>query len=118
MTVATFVGGGCDYLFQYYMSGTMTPANFSELSALLSMFYLAIAPAQVVSTFLVKQTSRLDVEGRRQEIAWLVRKMVLYETITGAAIALALFLLIPSISSFIYLSSTFPIFLLMAGVVI
>ena len=118
MTVATFVGGGCDYLFQYYMSGTMTPANFSELSALLSMFYLAIAPAQVVSTFLVKQTSRLDVEGRRQEIAWLIRKMVLYETIAGAAIALALFLLIPSISSFIYLSSTFPIFLLMAGVMI
>ena len=118
MTVATFVGGGCDYLFQYYMSGTMTPASFSELSALLSMFYLAIAPAQVVSTFLVKQTSRLDVEGRRQEISWLIRKIVLYETITGAAIAMALFLLIPSISSFIYLSSTFPVLLLMAGVII
>ena len=118
MTVATFIGGGCDYLFQYFMSGTMSPPDFSELSALLSMFYLAIAPAQVMSTFLVKQTSRLNVEGRQNEIAWLVRRMVLYEAITGAAIALALFLLLPGISSFIYLSSTFPVFLLMAGVVI
>ena len=118
MAVATLMGGGCDYLFQYYMSGTMTPANFSELSALLSMFYLAIAPAQVMSTFLVKQSSRLNVEGRKNEIAWLIRKMVLYEAITGAAIALGLYLLLPDISSFIYLSSTFPVFLLMAGVVI
>ncbi len=118
MAVATLVGGGCDYLFQYYMSGTMTPSNFSELSALLSMFYLAIAPAQVMSTFLVKQSSRLNVEGRQNEIAWLVRKMVLYGAITGATIAMGLFLLLPSISSFIYLSSTFPVFLLMAGVII
>ena len=118
MTVATFVGGGCDYLFQYYMSGTMPRGDFSELSALLGMFYLAIAPAQVFSTFLVKQTSRLSVEGRLNEISWLIRKMVLYEAITGAAIALVLFLLLPGISSFIYLSSTFPVFLLMAGVVV
>ena len=118
MAVATLMGGGCDYLFQYYMSGTMTPASFSELSALLSMFYLAVAPAQVMSTFLVKQTSRLNVEGRKHEIAWMIRKMVLYEAIIGAAIALGMYLLLPSISNFIYLSSTFPVFLLMAGVVI
>jgi O-antigen/teichoic acid export membrane protein len=96
----------------------MTLADFSELSALLSMFYLAIAPAQVMSTFLVKQTSRLNVEGRRNEIAWLIRKMILYDTIAGVAIAVGLYLLLPDISSFIYLSSTFPVFLLMAGVVI
>jgi O-antigen/teichoic acid export membrane protein len=118
MAVATLIGGGCDYLFQYFMSGTMTPADFSELSALLSVFYLAIAPAQVIATFLVKQSSRLNVEGRRHEIAWLIRKMVLYESVAGAAIAVALFLLLPEISSFIYLSSTFPVFLLMAGVVV
>lgn len=118
MAVATLLGGGCDYLFQYYMSGTMTPASFSELSALLSMFYLAIAPAQVMSTFLVKQSSRLNVEGRQNEIAWLVRKMVLYGTMTGAIIATGMYLLLPSISSFIYLSSTLPVFLLMAGVII
>ncbi len=118
MAVATLLGGGCDYLFQYYMSGTMTPASFSELSALLSMFYLAIAPAQVMSTFLVKQSSRLNVEGRQNEISWLVRKMVVYGSMTGAAIALGMYLLLPSISSFIYLSSTLPVFLLMAGVII
>jgi O-antigen/teichoic acid export membrane protein len=118
MAVATLVGGGCDYLYQYFMSGTMTPASFSELSALLSMFYLAIAPAQVMSTFLVKQTSRLNVEGRKGEIAWLIRRMLLYETAAGIGIAVALYLLLPGISSFIYLSSTFPVFLLMAGVVI
>ncbi|HEY3419544.1 MAG TPA: hypothetical protein VGK23_03245 [Methanomassiliicoccales archaeon] len=118
MAVATLIGGGCDYLFQYFMSGTMTPANFSELSALLSMFYLAIAPAQVMSTFLVKQTSRLNVQGRKNEIAWLIRKTILYGTMTGVAIAVGMFLLLPEISSFIYLSSTFPVFLLMAGVII
>ena len=118
MAVATLIGGGCDYLFQYFMSGTMSLADFSELSALLSMFYLAIAPAQVMSTFLVKQTSRLNVEGRKNEIAWLIRKMILYDTIAGVAIAVGLYLLLPGISSFIYLSSTFPVFLLMAGVVI
>ena len=118
MTVATFVGGGCDYLFQLYMSGTMTGPDFSELAALLGVFYLASAPAQVFSTFLVKQTSRLSVEGRQNEIAWLTRKIVIYEAMTGAAIALALFILLPSLSSFIYLSSTFPIFLLMAGVMV
>ena len=118
MTVATFVGGGCDYLFQLYMSGTMTGPDFSELAALLGVFYLASAPAQVFSTFLVKQTSRLSVEGRQNEIAWLTRKIVIYEAMTGAAIALVLFILLPSLSSFIYLSSTFPIFLLMAGVMV
>jgi O-antigen/teichoic acid export membrane protein len=118
MAVATLVGGGCDYLFQYFMSGTMTPDSFSELSALLSMFYLAVAPAQIMSTFLVKQTSRMNVDGRKNEIAWLIRKMLLYEAVIGAAIALALYLLLPSISNFIYLSSTFPVFLLMAGVVV
>lgn len=118
LTVATLIGGGCDYLYQYFMSGTMNPGSFSELSALLSLFSLAITPAQIISTFLVKQTSRLNVEGRNNSIAWLIRKMARYEAVTGVAIALSLYLLLPSISSFIYLSSTFPVFLLMVAVVI
>ncbi|MGD0817158.1 MAG: hypothetical protein ABR986_02015 [Methanomassiliicoccales archaeon] len=118
MAVATIVGGGCDYLFQIYMGRTMGPSSYSELSALLSMFYLVIVPAQVVSTFLVKQTSYLKAEAREGEIAWLMRKTLLVSAAVGATIALVMFLLLSEISSFIYLSSTIPVFLLMAGVII
>jgi len=118
MFVATLVGGGCDYLFQIVMGRNLGPESYSELNALLSIFYIISVPTQTIGTFLARYTSRLKAEGNHGGIAWLMRKTLVFALLIALLVALGLVLALPQLSRFISLTSTLPVFILMVGVLI
>ncbi len=116
--VATMVGGGCDYLFQIIMGRQLGPSSYSELNAMLSLFYIVTVPSAVIGTFMIRYTSKFRAEGRDGEIAWLMKRWLLISISLGIVLELAIFLLGPFISQFISLSSMTPLYLLMLGILI
>lgn len=118
MFVATILGGGCDYFYQIIMGRQLGPAGYSELNALLSIFYIISVPTQTIAAFMVRFVSKYKAENNENMIAWLIRKTLLISLIIGILMAIGIFIAIPSISRFISLSSSFPLFVLMLGTVI
>ncbi|MDD1767238.1 MAG: oligosaccharide flippase family protein [Methanomassiliicoccales archaeon] len=118
MFTATLIGGGCDYLFQILMGRSLGPESYSELNALLSIFYIVIVPTQAIGTFLARYTSKFKAEGNHGGIAWLMRKALVYALVLGVLIVLGLLIAMPHLIKFISLTSTLPVFILMAGVLI
>ncbi len=118
MFTATLIGGGCDYLFQILMGRSLGPESYSELNALLSIFYIVIVPTQAIGTFLARYTSKFKAEGNHAGIAWLMKKALLYGLILGVLIVVGLLIAMPHLTKFISLTSALPVFILMAGVLI
>jgi O-antigen/teichoic acid export membrane protein len=116
--IATMVGGGCDYLFQIIMGRQLGPSSYSELNAMLSLFYIVTVPSAVIGTFMIRYTSKFKAEGRDGEIAWLMKRWLLISISLGLILELVIFLLGPFISQFISLSSMTPLYLLMLGILI
>jgi hypothetical protein len=103
--IATMVGGGCDYLFQIFMGRQLGLSSYSELNAMLSLFYMVTVPSATIGTFMIRYTSKFKAEGRDGEIAWLMKRWLLISIALGLVLELAIFLLGPFISQFISLSS-------------
>lgn len=116
--IATMVGGGCDYLFQIIMGRQLGLSSYSELNAMLSLFYMVTVPSATIGTFMIRYTSKFKAEGRDGEIAWLMKRWLLISIALGLVLELAIFLLGPFISQFISLSSMTPLYLLMMGILI
>jgi O-antigen/teichoic acid export membrane protein len=116
--IATMIGGGCDYLFQIIMGRQLGPSSYSELNAMLSLFYMVTVPSTTIGTFMIRYTSKFKAEGRDGEIAWLMKKWLLISIVLGLVLELVIFLLGPFISQFISLSSMTPLYLLMLGILI
>ena len=118
MFAATLIGGGCDYIFQIFMGRSLGPESYSELNALLSIFYIISVPTQTIGTFLARYTSKFKAEGKDGEISWTLRKTLLYAMVLAILIAVFLLLATPYLSRFISLSSTLPLIILVVGVLI
>jgi len=118
MFTATLIGGGFDYLFQIIMGRNLGPESYSELNALLSIFYIVSVPTQTIGTFLARYTSKFKAEGNHGGIAWLMRKVLVYALVIGVFIILGILLAMPYLTKFISLTSTLPVFILMAGVLV
>ena len=116
--IATVIGGGCDYLFQIIMGRQLGPSSYSELNAMLSLFYIVTVPSATIGIFMIRYTSKFKAEGRDGEIAWLMKRWLMISIGLGLALELAIFLLGPFISQFISLSSMTPLYLLMLGILI
>jgi O-antigen/teichoic acid export membrane protein len=115
---ATIIGGGCDYLFQIAMGRQLGPSTYSELNAMLSLFYIVTVPASTIGIFMIRYTSKFKAEGRDREIAWLMKRWLLVSIGLGLVLEAAIFLLGPMISQFISLSSMTPLYLLTLGILI
>jgi O-antigen/teichoic acid export membrane protein len=118
MFVATILGGGCDYFYQIIMGRQLGPAGYSELNALLSIFYIISVPTQTIAAFMVRFVSKYKADNKESVIAWLVRKTLLISLIAGILMSIGILIAIPSITRFISLSSSVPLFMLMLGTII
>jgi O-antigen/teichoic acid export membrane protein len=118
MLLAIVIGSGCDYLFQIYMGRNLGPAGYSELNALLAIFYIVVVPTQIIGIFLTRYVSKFRSDGRDGQIAWLFRRMLLVGLIFGLLAVVGLYLLAPYLSTFMALSSSFPFVILMLIVMV
>jgi O-antigen/teichoic acid export membrane protein len=118
MLIATVLAGGLGYLYQILMGRYLGTSIYGELSAILSIFLIVSIPTQTVSTMLIRYVSKLKAEGKGPEMAWLVRITILYVTILAAVTALAVFIAIPFLDSYLKLSSDTSLYILIAGLFI
>ncbi len=118
MFIATVIAGGCNYVYQIMMGRYLGTSLYSELSAILSIFLIVSIPTQTVSTMLVRYVSKLRAEGKNPEMAWLIRVTVGYLTLIAVIMAIAVFLAIPFLVSFLNLSSDTALVILAAGLFI
>jgi len=118
MFLAIVIGSGCDYLFQIYMGRNLGPEGYSELNALLAIFYIVAVPTQIIGIFLTKYISKFRSEGREGQIAWLLQRMLLFGLVFGILAVTGLYLLAPYLSTFMALPSSYPFVLLMLIVMV
>lgn len=116
LSVATLIGGGANYLYQIFMGRTLGVEDYSELTALLSLFYILSVPVQTIGTVVARYTSQFLAEERNSELAWLIRNSFWFSLVFGALLALGVFAASPWLVSFLSLNSYLPLFILMAGV--
>jgi O-antigen/teichoic acid export membrane protein len=118
MLIATVLAGGLGYLYQILMGRYLGTSLYGELSAILSIFLIVSIPTQTVSTMLIRYVSKLKAEEKEPEMAWLVRITILYVTILAVVTAIAVFLAIPFLDSYLKLSSDTSLYILIAGLFI
>jgi O-antigen/teichoic acid export membrane protein len=115
MFIATVLAGGCNYVYQILMGRYLGTSLYSELSAILSIFLIVSIPTQTVSTMLVRYVSKLRAEGKSPEMAWLIKVTIGYLTLIAVIMAIAVFLAIPFLITFLNLSSDTALLILTAG---
>lgn len=102
--LASVIGAFLSYLFQSYMGNELGPSKFSELSSLLSIFYLLSIPSTIIGTTILYYISKLKAEHKDDEIAWLMRSDLKLCVIVGLIMALVMLLISPLILDFLDIS--------------
>lgn len=116
LSMAILVGGVANYLYQIIMGRALGIEDYSELTALLALFYILSVPVQTIGTVVARYTSSFHAEGKEGELAWLLRNSFWLSLIVGGILALGVFIASPWLVSFLSLGSYFPLIILMAGV--
>ena len=112
---AAVLGGFLNYLFQSYMGRSLGPDEYSELAAMLSVFYMLIIPSTLIGTTVLFYVSKLKAEGRDGEIAWLMRRNLRLCLLVGLVMAVAMLVLSPFLLQFLDIEGTTLVALLAAG---
>lgn len=119
MLVATVVGGGCNFLYQILMSNYI-PLSMAELNTLLAILYIVTVPSSAVQNVIIRYVSKYHTLGEDNVVAWLLKRVLLFTSGAGVAIAILLVIIlsVPGVNSTLGLTSTLPVLLLAIGVVI
>lgn len=119
MLLATVVGGGCNFLYQILM-GNFIQNDLAELNTLLGILYIASVPSSAVQNVIIRYVSKFKVMGEESMVAWLLKRIMIFASLAGVAIAVLLLMIlsVPSVASTIKVTSTLPVLLIAIGVVI
>jgi O-antigen/teichoic acid export membrane protein len=118
MFLATVIGGSCNYVYQFFMMKSLTVESYSELAAVLSLFYIISVPTQTVSTMLLRYTSKFVAEGRREQISWLMRRTLWITLGITFVMVVALLISMPWLVEFLSLTSDLPLMIMLFGLVV
>lgn len=119
MLVATVAGGGCNFLYQVMMTN-LIPGGLAELNTLLSILYIVTVPSMAVQNVIIRYVSKYHALGEDNVVSWLLKRILVFTSVAGVAIAILLLIIlsVPSVSTTLKLTSTFPVVLLAIGVII
>ncbi len=101
MSIGFFVASIFNYLLQVVLGRVLTIPEFGVFNALLSLSYLFIVPANVLSLSLVKVTSELKAKNSFNELTHLYKSLVKWAILLGSILALFIYLSSPWISSYL-----------------
>ncbi|OPY31675.1 MAG: Polysaccharide biosynthesis protein [Methanomassiliicoccales archaeon PtaU1.Bin124] len=116
--MVTVIGGACNYIYQVFMMNSLTVEHYSELAAVLSLFYIVSVPNQTVATMLLRYTSKFVAEGRKAQISWLMRRSMWISLAISGVMVLVLFLMTPWIVDYLSLTSDLPLYVMMVGIIV
>ena len=114
--VGNFFAGLAGFAFQGLLARALGPEGFAEVAPLISLFYLIQIALFISMAVAARYTAPLAAQGLSSRVNRAYIDLTLYVSITGA-VGMALFLLlVPTIRSFLNLSTVGPLVVLSAAV--
>jgi len=90
-TLAVFLGMVLNYFFHFYMTRTLTPALYGELSVLIAIFNDLIIPAGVIQILLTREIAKLDKNRNQKGIINLIKRYTRNVFLTTLFVSLLVF---------------------------
>jgi O-antigen/teichoic acid export membrane protein len=118
MFIATVISGVGNYGYQFLLMKSLTVESYSELAAVLSLFYILSVPTQVVGTMLVRFTSKFVAEDRPGLVSWLMRRSLWISLGVTAVMVVVILISMPWLVDFLVLTSDLPLILMIVGLVV
>ena len=115
---ATVIGGVFNYVFQFFMMKSLSVESYSELAAVLSLFYIITVPTQTIGTMLLRYTSKFMAEGRQQQVYWLIKRSLWITLAISAVMVVVILVTMPWLMSFLSLTSDLPVIIMLFGLVV
>lgn len=115
---ATVIGGVFNYVFQFFMMKSLSVESYSELAAVLSLFYIITVPTQTIGTMLLRYTSKFMAEGRQQQVYWLIKRSLWITLAISAVMVVVILVTMPWLMSFLSLTSDLPVIVMLFGLVV
>jgi len=116
MLTASVLSNGFNYLYQLIMGRLLTPVQYGELLALLSLFYMFSVAFTTINTSVTKF---VNVYGIRGEFG-VVRSLIVESTkrlfLTGALVVLLVAMISPEVSKFLNIDNPWYLIVLFASV--
>jgi O-antigen/teichoic acid export membrane protein len=118
MFIASNAANVCNYFFHFAMGRMLGPSSYSELTSLISLFYIFGVPSLAIQTVITKYAATFKAKGEYGKVSFLLfrslRKLSVYAGIGFLGFAAGSGLL----ASFLKISSVVPVIILGAVVVI
>lgn len=115
---ATVIGGVFNYVFQFFMMKSLSVESYSELAAVLSLFYIITVPTQTIGTMLLRYTSKFMAEGRQEQVYWLIKRSLWITLAISAVMVVVILITMPWLMSFLSLTSDLPVIIMLFGLVV
>lgn len=99
-TFVTFFAMGLGYLFHFFMTRTLGPSLYGELSVIIGFISILSVPVGPIQTLLAREIAKLDKKKREKTIIWVVKKYSKIVFISGLVFAAVVFFSSSFVSSF------------------
>ncbi len=109
MLVATTISNASNFFFQIIVGRMLGPAEYSVLTALLSLFMIISVPTQTVQTVITKYASTFMAKKTINKISYLFSRSFKKLTMFGVIIFVLFFFIASPLAQFLKINSLTPI---------
>lgn len=92
VTLAVFFGMALNYLFNFFMARSLSPALYGELAIVIALYNDLFVPGGSLQMIATREIARLDKKGKEKKINYLVKKLGLIALSIGLAFSILLLL--------------------------
>jgi O-antigen/teichoic acid export membrane protein len=92
VTLAVFFGMALNYLFNFFMARSLSPALYGELAIVIALYNDLFVPGGSLQMLATREIARLDKKGKEKKINYLVKKLGLIALSIGLVFSILLLL--------------------------
>src|SRR3989339_179687 len=110
--IASILGGFSNYLYNIIIGRMLGPANYAEVTSLLSVIVIASVPSGTIQTVITKFVARYNAHNEQNKIQQLLKSVSNKLLIAGIVLFLIFILFSRLITDFMKIESIIPVVLL------
>lgn len=116
--LGSLVGGFGNYLYNFAMIRSLTPHEYAEVAALLSLFSIISIPASVIQISISRFSAEIAATNDFKKLSYFIKQTARYFLKLGFISFIAFLLVTPFIGSFLNLSSIYPLIILSFAIIL
>ncbi len=116
--LGSLAGGFGNYLYNFAMIRALTPHEYAEVAALLSLFSIISIPASVIQLSISKFSAEIAAANEFEKLSYFIKQTAKYFLKLGIVSFAAFLLFTPFIESFLNLSSIYPLIILSFAIIL